>query len=425
VIFDQAQTIVVLAKEPRPGRVKTRLQARFSPEQASALAAAALSDTLAAVRASRVQRRVLAWEGDPTGWNRGFEVVAQPDGDLSVRLASAFSAVQTARPDEPTLLIGMDTPQVQPWLLEHRWGGADAVLGLSDDGGFWAIGLRNVDPYAVFDGIEMSTDRTGAIQFARLLDLNLSVQLLPPLRDVDEPADAEVVANRHPQLRFSRRYQGLVAEGREQPMDRMFDGLYAGSKVRSRSAAKAGRGLVLDGARWSSLADPVDQVVVSRCEPPVIDVGCGPGRMVRALQQSGRAVLGIDISSVAVAAGSGGGGQVLRRHLAEPLPGEGRWGTALLLDGNVGIGGDVRGLLCRCRDLVGPGGLIICEVDADPDRHEAYEVVLSDSRRRSAAMPWASIGGRALQRLAAGVDLITAEEWRADHRVFLALRTAS
>jgi hypothetical protein len=181
----------------------------------------------------------------------------------------------------------MDTPQVEPSLLEHRWGRADAVLGLSDDGGFWAIGLRDADPYAVFDGIEMSTDRTGAIQFARLLDLNLSVQLLPPLRDIDEPADAEVVANRHPQLRFSRRYQALVAECHEQPMDRMFDGLYAGSKVRSRSAARDGSGLVLDGARWSSLADPVDQVVVSRCEPPVIDVGCGPGRMVRALQQSG------------------------------------------------------------------------------------------------------------------------------------------
>jgi glycosyltransferase A (GT-A) superfamily protein (DUF2064 family)/SAM-dependent methyltransferase len=425
VIFDQAQTIVVLAKEPRPGRVKTRLQARFSPEQASALAAAALSDTLAAVLASRVQRRVLAWEGDPTGWNRGFEVVAQPDGDLSVRLASAFSAVQTARPDEPTLLIGMDTPQVQPWLLEHRWGGADAVLGLSDDGGFWAIGLRDADPYAVFDGIEMSTNRTGAIQFARLLDLKLSVQLLPPLRDIDDPADAELVADRHPGLRFSRRYQGVVADCHEEPVDRLFDGLYAGSTVRSRSTAADGRGLVLDGARWSSPADPVDQMVVSRCEPPVIDVGCGPGRMVRALQHSGRAVLGIDISSVAVEAGSGDGGQVLRRHLADPLPGEGRWGTALLLDGNVGIGGDVGGLLRRCRDLVGPGGLIICEVDPDPERNEAYEVVLSDGGRRSTAMPWASIGGRALKRLAAGIDLITTEEWCADHRMFLAFRTAS
>jgi rSAM/selenodomain-associated transferase 1 len=424
VISDRTQTIIVLAKEPRPGRVKTRLQARFSPEQAAALAAAALSDTLTAVRTSRVRRRVLAWEGDPTGWNHGFEVVTQPDGDLGARLASAFSDVQTARRGEPTLLIGMDTPQVEPSLLEHRWGGADAVLGLSDDGGFWAIGLRDADPYAVFDGIEMSTDRTGAIQLARLLDLNLSVQLLPPLRDIDEPADAELVADRHPQLRFSRRYQGVLAECHEQPVERLFDGLYSGSSVRSRSTAIAGSGLVLDGSRWCSPADLIDQMVVSRCEPPVLDVGCGPGRMVRALLHSGQAVLGIDISSVAVEMGAGGGGQVLRRHLADPLPGVGRWGTALLLDGNVGIGGDVRGLLGRCRDLVGPGGLIICEADPDPERDEAYQVVLSDSRYRSAAMPWASIGGRALQRLAAEVDLISAEEWSADHRVFLAFRAA-
>ena len=425
MISDQARTIVVLAKEPRPGRVKTRLQTRFSPEQAAALASAALSDTLAAVRASRVQWRVLAWEGDPTGWSHGFEVVTQSDGDLSVRLASAFSAVQAARPDEPTLLIGMDTPQVQPWLLEHRWGGADAVLGLSDDGGFWAIGLRAADPYTVFDGIEMSTSRTGAMQLARLLDLNLSVQLLPPLRDVDEPADAELVANRHPQLHFSRHYQSVVAAIQEQPLDRLFDRLYAGATVRSRSAANGRGGLPLDVLRWSSPADAVDQMVISRCAPPVIDVGCGPGRMVRALQQAGRAVLGIDISSIAVEAGSRGGGQVLRRRFIDPLPGEGRWGTALLLDGNVGIGGDVSALLCRCRNLVGPGGLIICEVDPDPERHEAYEVVLSDDRSRSAGMPWSSIGGRALQRLAASVDLITAEEWCADHRVFIALRTAS
>ena len=425
MISDQAQTIIVLAKEPRPGRVKTRLHARFSPEEAAALAAAALSDTLAAVLASQVRRRVLAWEGDPTGWDRGFEVVAQPAGDLNARLASAFSAVQNARAGEPTLLIGMDTPQVEPALLEHRWDGADAVLGLSDDGGFWAIGLRDADPYTVFDGIEMSTDRTGAIQLARLLDLNLSVQLLPPLRDIDEPADAELVAYRHPQLRFSRRYQDVVAEYHEQPVDRLFDCLYAGGTVGTRSAATDGRGLVLDGSRWGSPADPVDHMVISRCEPPVIDLGCGPGRMVRALQHSGRAVLGIDISGVAVQAGSGAGAHVLRRHLADPLPGEGRWGTALLLDGNIGIGGDVRGLLCRCRDLVGPGGLIICEVDPDPDRNEAYELVLLDGAHRSAAMPWASIGRYALQRLAAGLDLITAEEWRADHRVFLALRTAS
>src|SRR6478609_9277787 len=161
-----ARTIIVLAKQPRPGRVKTRLQSLFSPQEASELAAAALADTLRAVRRSAAPRRVLAWEGDPFGWDAGFDVVQQPDGDLGTRLAAAFAAAMSVAPTEPALLIGMDTPQVTTTLLDRSWNGADAVLGLSEDGGFWAIGLRSVDPYAVFAGIPMSTDRTAAAQLA-------------------------------------------------------------------------------------------------------------------------------------------------------------------------------------------------------------------------------------------------------------------
>jgi len=177
--------------------------------------------------------------------------------------------------------------------------------------------------------------------------------------------------------------------------------------------------------RWLRPADPVDAMVVSRCEPPVIDIGCGPGRMVAALQRSGRAVLGIDISKSAVEIGVRGGGQILRRDLADQLPGEGRWGTALLLDGNVGIGGDVRELLLRCRDLVGPGGLIICETDPDPERCDRYDLVLTDRHRCSEPMAWSSLGIRSLQRIAATLDLIVVEEWQAGGRAFVSLRTAS
>ena len=94
----------------------------------------------------------------------------------------------------------MDTPQVTAALLDTDWEGADAVLGLSEDGGFWAIGLRSADPRSIFAGIPMSTDRTGAAQLARLAALGLSVRLLPPLRDVDLPADAEAVAASYPWL---------------------------------------------------------------------------------------------------------------------------------------------------------------------------------------------------------------------------------
>ncbi len=422
-----ADTVLVLAKEPLPGRAKTRLQAAFTADETATLAAAALSDTLDAVRASRIPRRVLVFDGDPTGWRDGLEVVRQRSGDLAARLAAAFASVADNGPAQRTLLIGMDTPQVTPELLESSWGSADAVLGLSEDGGFWAIGLRDVDPSAVFAGIEMSTDRTGAAQLGRLIDLGLGVALLPPLRDVDEPADAVSVAHRWPDLTFSRRHRQLVAGRPRQAADRLFDDLYAGADVAVHRVSGSGSSAVLDIdlERWSRPADHVDQMVVARCEPPVLDIGCGPGRMVAALQRSGRAVLGIDISAVAVAVGRRAGGQVLQRDLALPLAGEGRWGTALLLDGNIGIGGDVAALLRRCGEIVGGGGLIICELDSDPDRDDTCEVVLSHRQGRSDPVPWAAIGVQSLLRVAAGLDLIVTEVWEAGHRSFATLRTAT
>ncbi|HYI58129.1 MAG TPA: DUF2064 domain-containing protein [Microlunatus sp.] len=424
---DRAQSLILLAKQPVPGRVKTRLQARFSPVESAELAAAALADTVDTVRSSHVRRRFLAFDGDPTGWDDGFTVLHQPDGDLSDRLAAAFRDAMVQAPDEPALLIGMDTPQVTAELLHQSWRGSDAVLGLSEDGGFWAIGLRSVDPEAVFAGIPMSTDRTGAAQLARLGTLGLSVELLPPLRDVDEPADAAHVSDHFPALRFSQRHRQLTAASREQPVERLFDQLYDGGSVISLAGGGSRRSeRFVDGyPRWSRSADPVDEMVVLRCEAPVIDIGCGPGRMVAALQQSGRAALGIDISRTAIALGSRRGGQLLHRGHTDPLPGEGRWGTALLLDGNIGIGGDPVSLIGRCCELVGAGGLIICELDPDPACEEVYQLVLSGQRHHSAPTPWVSIGLAGIQRIAVGLDLIMAEEWRAGGRAFVSLRTAT
>jgi glycosyltransferase A (GT-A) superfamily protein (DUF2064 family)/SAM-dependent methyltransferase len=418
---------LVLAKQPLPGRSKTRLQAAFTPAETTILAAAALSDTLSAVRASRIRRRVLVFDGDPVGWDQGLEVLAQSSGDLAQRLTAAFRDVGATGPADRMLLIGMDTPQVTPLLLESSWGSADAVLGLSEDGGFWAIGLRGVDPAAVFSGIEMSTERTGAAQLGRLIDLGLAVALLPPLRDVDLPADADSVADRWPDLTFSRRHRQLVGARPRQSPDRLFDDLYEGTDVvvRRVSGWSSDATFEVDLGRWTRPADRVDELVVARCESPVLDIGCGPGRMVAALQRSGRAALGIDISTAAVAVSRRAGGQVLRRDLRLPLASEGRWGTALLLDGNIGIGGDVSWLLRRCRDIVGGGGLIICEIDPDPARDEAFEVVLSRPGRQSSPIPWASVGAHALVRVAATLDLIVTESWDADRRSFLALRTAT
>lgn len=300
------------------------------------------------------------------------------------------------------------------------------MLGLSEDGGFWAIGLRHGYPAGLFEGIPMSTSRTGSAQLARLFDLGMTVKLLTPLRDVDQPTDAEEVARQVPGLVFSRRYRELTSQRACQPCDRLFDAAYAGmTRISNATETLMGEEttLPLDIPRWSGPADAVDLVVVARCEPPVIDLGCGPGRMVQALSESGRPALGVDMSSVAVEMSMTRGGLALRRQIEEPLPAEGRWGTALLMDTNIGLGGDVAALLARCVDLVIPGGLIICEVDRVPERHEVHSVVLQIRDVVSAPLPWARIGAAALMQVATSLDLLLVEEWSSGDRAFVALRS--
>jgi uncharacterized protein len=205
-------SLVVLAKAPIAGRVKTRLCPPCTPAEAAVLARAALTDTLEAVAAAAARHRILVLDGAPGPWApRGFTVVPQVDGGLDRRLAAAFDAV-----GGPALLVGMDTPQVTPALLERAAGvlvgaGTDAVLGPALDGGYWSIGLRRADP-RVFHGVPMSTASTGRVQLARLRSLGRRVGTLPALRDVDTFDDALAVGNEAPGSRFAAALASLVTK---------------------------------------------------------------------------------------------------------------------------------------------------------------------------------------------------------------------
>jgi glycosyltransferase A (GT-A) superfamily protein (DUF2064 family) len=416
-------TVVMLAKEPVPGRVKTRLQARFTPQQAARLATAALADTAAAIRELPV-RPVLAYDGRPGTWQpRGFHPVRQVPGDLSHRIEAALHA---GLYDLPVLLVGMDTPQLRPALREVSWDGADALLGLTEDGGYWAIGLRGFVPGCVA-GVPMSTDHTGEAQLERLRSLGLRVRLLPRLRDVDTPADAAAVAAAAPGLRFSGVHRRLVAAEAAEHLagDRVFDLALAGEHggVASVDPASGAAPVALDHERWQQPADEVDRLVLSRCRGPALDIGCGPGRIVRALAERGIPALGVDTSPVAVALTAERGAAVLHRAVQRPLPGEGRWGTVLLMDGNLGIGGDPEALLRRCRDLVRDDGVVIVEVDADDRVDETTALaVFDDTGGWTDGVPWARAGSPACRAHARRAGLVVAEEWIAEGRRFLALR---
>ena len=172
--------VVVMAKAPRPGAVKTRMCPPLTAEQAAELAEACLASTLAAVAGAAATRRVLVLDGPAGPWlPDGFELLTPRGHGLSERLAAAFEDI-----GEAALAIGMDTPQVTAELLDEamdrarRTPAVDAVLGPADDGGYWAIGLRRADR-RVFEAVPMSAPDTCARQRARLDKLGLAVGRAP------------------------------------------------------------------------------------------------------------------------------------------------------------------------------------------------------------------------------------------------------
>jgi glycosyltransferase A (GT-A) superfamily protein (DUF2064 family) len=208
-----AAQVIVIAKEPVPGQVKTRLTPPYTPAEAAALAEAALADTLAAVARAAVARRVLALAGEPGRWlPPGFDVIGQRGASLDERIAWALADVRASW-QAPAVLIGMDTPQVTPALLAAAAaplvsGAADATFGLAEDGGFWLLGLREIDPGLVL-GVPMSRPDTGARQLARLHDAGLRVWPLPELADLDTAREAERIAAEVPGSRFAARLRAL------------------------------------------------------------------------------------------------------------------------------------------------------------------------------------------------------------------------
>ncbi len=202
--------VMVLAKAPAPGRVKTRLCPPCTPEGAARIAEAALCDTLEAVAASGCTRRVLVLDGPPGPWlPAGWKVVPQTSGTLGDRLDAAFTVVGA-----PALLVGMDTPQLEADDVSDAIAAldepsCDAVLGPAVDGGYWAIGFAP-PVRGAFSDVPMSTAETFRVQYLRLATLGLRTTLLPIMRDVDNFGDALEVARLAPATRMARAVRDLA-----------------------------------------------------------------------------------------------------------------------------------------------------------------------------------------------------------------------
>jgi SAM-dependent methyltransferase len=197
----------------------------------------------------------------------------------------------------------------------------------------------------------------------------------------------------------------------------------AGTALALRKVGDLQNAVDMDVAHWRSPADLVDRAVLIGLDGPLLDVGCGPGRMVRAAEESALAALGIDISAEAARLAALGGTPVLRRSVFDRLPLEGLWATVLLMDGNIGIGGDPIALLTRCGELLAPTGCVVVEVDPEPELLEcAVYVVVGEDGRQSAPFPWARVGSAALARVARRTRLVVVDAWTADTRQFVVLR---
>ncbi|GAB3800708.1 TIGR04282 family arsenosugar biosynthesis glycosyltransferase [Micromonospora zhanjiangensis] len=207
--------LLVVAKAPVAGLVKTRLCPPATPRQAARIAAAALLDTVDAVRAVPEVTPVLAYAGWLARAERSDEIdralagwwlLPQRGAGFAARLANAYADVAARHPGRPVLQLGMDTPQVTPAVLTvavDRLAGSDAVLGRACDGGWWTLGLRDPAHAEVLRGVPMSTPETGRLTHRALVSRRLRVAALPTETDVDTWSDAVAVAERYAAGRFA------------------------------------------------------------------------------------------------------------------------------------------------------------------------------------------------------------------------------
>jgi SAM-dependent methyltransferase len=175
---------------------------------------------------------------------------------------------------------------------------------------------------------------------------------------------------------------------------------------------------LLDASTWAGGLIHGDSALLARCRRPILDIGCGPGRLVAALRGAGMNALGVDVSPEAVRQARRRGARAVRADVFGPVPWEGAWRTVLLIDGNIGIGGNPHRLLRRCVALLHPAGTVLAELRPPGEPSWSGDVVLRDSARCSAPFPWAAVAADRISPVAWRAGLCVKELWTEGDRWF-------
>jgi rSAM/selenodomain-associated transferase 1 len=187
--------LIVVAKQPAPGKTKTRLSPPLSPRQASDLYDCFLRDTLETMRQVEHAQPVIAYL-PPEAHNHfkqlapDFQLSLQQGADLGARLDHALTT-WLSNGYISAVIMNSDSPTLPTGYISQAFaslsGGADVVLGPCDDGGYYLIGLRQPAPRLLRE-VRMSTATVAADTIALVKEEGLSISLLPTWYDVDDAA---------------------------------------------------------------------------------------------------------------------------------------------------------------------------------------------------------------------------------------------
>lgn len=198
-----SQRLLVFARLPELGQVKTRLAAEIGDERALAVYEAMLRDVLGNVGESTGETEIeFLWPPTPSAngaaLRRAFAhhaVAMQTGADLTDRLSMALSERFFFHRTQKIIAIGVDDPVLPRELIDHAFALLDSceyVVGPAEDGGYYLIGCRapTFDP-AIFQNIAWGTSTVLAATMERIASLGRTVALLPQRYDIDTRADLD------------------------------------------------------------------------------------------------------------------------------------------------------------------------------------------------------------------------------------------